>query len=97
MHHHARTPLKHDFYLAVREATKGKGKVTDYPINVTYDFYLKGRPVDWVNLSAMAKMIEDGLVKAGVLADDAPKFVAQGMLISNKSKRDYSYCIVELG
>lgn len=96
-HHHARTPIKHDYYLAVKDAAKSKGKIKDYPINATYCFYLTGRAVDWVNLSAMAKMLEDGLVREGVIEDDAPKFVSQGMLIYNKSKRKYDYCVIELG
>lgn len=96
-HYLKRSNIKQGFKEAAILAARNKGKIDEYPINVTYSFHLIGRPVDWVNLSAMAKMIEDGLVQAKVIEDDAPKFISQGMLIYNKSKRKYSYCVVELG
>ena len=97
-HYRARTPLHDSFYKAVWDAIQEyKVKpVKDYPINVTYAFYLRGNAVDWVNLSAMTKIIEDALVTEGILTDDSPKYIAQGMMIPNKSKRKYDYCIVEL-
>jgi hypothetical protein len=96
--HGSRTVIKKEYQEYVWAALVGKRKkITDYPINVTYDFYLTGRPLDWVNLSAMTKMIEDALVINGVLENDSPKYISQGMMIYNKSKRNYNYCIIELG
>ena len=94
----AKTKVQNEFRQAVWDAKQEyKLKpIKEYPINVTYAFYLTGKQLDWVNLSAMTKIIEDALVAEGILTDDSPKYIAQGMMIPNKSKRKYDYCIVEL-
>lgn len=46
-----------------------------FPVEITYNFKLKGRLLDSLNTAYMAKMIEDGLVHEEVLPDDAPKYV----------------------
>jgi len=49
--------------------------VEQYPIEVCYHFFLKGRLYDCFNVVGMAKMIEDGLVRAGVFKNDSPKYI----------------------
>lgn len=64
---------------------KGKVKVEKYPVEVFYDWHFKKNPLDTLNCAFMSKMIEDGLVKVGVLEDDDVKFVRRSVLDSKKS------------
>lgn len=64
---------------------KGKLKVTEYPVVITYDWHFKGNPLDTLNCAFMSKMIEDGMVHAGVLEDDDTKYVRRSVLNSQKS------------
>lgn len=50
------------------------GAKFDKPVWVYYAFGMKN-PMDSSNLAFMEKLIEDSLVKDGVMADDTPKFV----------------------
>lgn len=47
-----------------------------YPVHVHYHFKLAGTALDISNYAYMVKLIEDALVKHGVLKGDAPKYVA---------------------
>ena len=55
-------------------------------VDLIFTFYFKNIPLDNLNCSGMCKAIEDGLVEAGVLKDDGPKFVSSVTLISKVSK-----------
>ena len=63
-------------------------KITDYPININYIFEFKGKPLDTSNCSYMAKLLEDGMVKKGIIEDDDPKYVAFTGLYSQKGTQD---------
>jgi len=87
-----RYPLEQAFYLAVREAVRRTSMppVTSYPLPlVEYLFEIPGKPLDNLNLSSMAKMVEDGLRHAGVLKDDTPAEVAGVLLrqVRSSNKR----------
>lgn len=79
--------LYHDEFLDV----KGKMKVTKYPVVISYDFHFKSNPLDTLNCSMMAKMLEDGMVKIGILEDDCPKYVRRSIIdtqLSSEYKND---------
>lgn len=76
----------------IKGITKGS-----YPVSVFYEFYLRGKRLDWVNLGAMTKMIEDGLTRAGIFEDDDPKFISHGTMKSYQIKKDeMEYCMVSV-
>ena len=47
--------------------------VEKYPVFILYHFTFKGKLLDASNCPV--KLLEDGLVKAGILKNDSPKFV----------------------
>ncbi len=65
-----------------------KYKIDKYPVEITYRFTFKSRPLDSTNCSAMVKMIEDALIKNGTLKDDSPKYVKGTHIYSEKGERD---------
>jgi len=95
-HYMAKNSINNDFYNEVFAAViKQKIKpISNYPAKVSFVFFLHGRLLDWVNLSAMAKMIEDGLVKNGILENDDKRYISQGALSCEKSNAKYDYCII---
>ena len=60
---------------------------------IQFDFYLKGRLIDASNTSLMAKMIEDALIKNGILKDDSPKYYNKVIYTVNRGD---NYCIITL-
>lgn len=54
----------------------GKGKVTEYPVIVTFTWYVKDQRKDVDNIDFARKFILDGMVNAHVLEDDNRKHVA---------------------
>lgn len=71
---------------------KNKYEITHYPVDIIYLFYFKGKLLDSSNCSYMAKLIEDGMIKIGLLKNDSPKFVRVITLRSMKSKKKFDYC-----
>lgn len=63
--------------------------VTEFPVDIYYNFHLQGKQLDSLNLAFMAKMIEDCMVKKGILPDDTPKYVRRSILESTKAKENY--------
>jgi hypothetical protein len=61
----------------------------DCKVNIHMDFYFKSHSLDSSNCSYMAKMIEDCLVKYGVLKDDSIKYVSKFSLESHKGTLNY--------
>ena len=61
-------------HLAVKIAAKGVA-MFDNPVMVTYQPMIKGRAYDISNYAYSLKLIEDGLVRAGVLKDDTNAYV----------------------
>jgi len=86
---HWRTRAKHkDTFLADTIEWKMLEPVTDYPVELTFIFRFKGKPLDVSNTSYLAKVCEDCLVAHGVLENDTPKHVNAIHLHSEKGKRD---------
>ena len=62
--------------------------VKNFPVEITYLFTFKGKVLDSLNLTAMAKLIEDSLVQNDILPDDSPKYVSMSTLIPKKGNED---------
>jgi len=79
-------------WIAVKEAgwRKGRPKLT-FPVSVAYKFFLPGRQLDASNLGIMCKLVEDGLVREGVLPDDGPEYVEEITLSSGRAKTKVAY------
>jgi len=56
---------------------KRKLKPEKTPTGVTYDFFLKGKLLDVSNCFAMVKLLEDSMVRNGILEDDSPKYIRE--------------------
>lgn len=74
--------LYHNEFLDIK-----KLKVTQYPVVIYYDWYFTGTALDTLNCAFMCKMIEDGMVHAKILDDDATKFVRRSIIDSQKSDK----------
>ncbi len=86
MHWRKRQELADLYHGEVLEL-KGKLKVKNYPVEILYDWHFTKNPLDTLNCAFMSKMIEDGLVKVGVLEEDSTLFVRRSILESQKSDR----------
>lgn len=90
MHYKPRGELVRRWNVNVAWIVKSDGikPVTDYPITIHCKcVFGKGRTTyDWVNLSVTAKLIEDALRHAGILADDSKKFISWGKLEAVKTR-----------
>lgn len=84
IHWKARKQLA-DVYHSEFLELKGKVKITEYPIIIHYDWHFVNNPLDTLNCAYMAKMLEDGMVHAGILEDDSTKFVRRSILDSQKT------------
>lgn len=60
--------------------------ITSYPVHITVTAYRK-REIDASNCNA--KLLEDGLVHAGILKDDSPKYVDSMTTRCVKSDQEY--------
>lgn len=87
VHFRTRASHKEKYHWAVL-ASKPKPYTGDFPVQVAYHFRLHGRQLDISNHAYMLKMVEDGLVHAGVLPDDTPQYVASITVTSEKDKAD---------
>lgn len=62
--------------------------VKEKPLEITYIFTFKSSPLDTSNCSYMSKLLEDGMVKSGVIEDDSPEYVSSTTIYSKKGKED---------
>jgi hypothetical protein len=83
--------MKKDYRIAVKEALGDKMKPLTGCVKMKYDYYLKGRLLDWDNCTAMTKILQDILVEEGIHQDDTSKFIRGGMQTVQKSKESYAY------
>jgi hypothetical protein len=85
MHWSKRKKLADLYHAALIEHRAKRFKT---PAHLTFTFTFKGRPLDASNTFAMAKMLEDGLVRWGILPDDNPDCVASIKVQSQKGGKD---------
>ena len=68
------------------------------PVHLEFQPVVKGRGYDVMNYSYSAKLIEDGLVCAGILEDDTVAYVKQiAILAPIKTKAQSSMCVTITG
>lgn len=79
MHWSKRKKLADDFHLAVWASVRQQKIIPwkDFPAKVHYQYHLSGRMPDISNLGLMTKLVEDGLVKAGIFPDDSYKYIRE--------------------
>ena len=58
-----------------------------FPVDCSYHFKLKGKLLDSSNTIFMQKLVEDGLVRAGVLPDDSRTYVRWVGALSDKAAK----------
>lgn len=89
MHWTKRAKISDEFYQAVWFAVKEQKvkRITKYPVDCRYDFVLEGKLLDTLNTAEMAKLVEDGLRKAGVLDDDGQKHVREVTLAVHRAPK----------
>lgn len=63
-----------------------KQKITKYPVKIRYIFTFANAPLDTLNCALMAKMIEDGLKREGVIVEDNWKNVNEASIRTQKHK-----------
>lgn len=94
IHWAVRKKLK-DLYHQSILPYKGKHYLGSYPVVITYSFVWVKHPLDTTNETYMVKMLEDGMVHAGILPDDDPKHVAETRIRSRKGDGDYVTISIE--
>lgn len=78
-----------DMYHMFILSERGKFEpVEDFPVFIMYRFIFEKNALDSLNLAFMAKMIEDGMVREGILPDDSPKYVTTSILDTKKGDKD---------
>ena len=82
-----RNRQKEDWLWSVKSVRANLRPVESYPVTLCMTFYLKGRVLDSSNCSFMGKMIEDALVKLGVLKDDSYKYVHKVAYSAEKAQK----------
>lgn len=98
MYYHKRSDMVNDFHLAVRGAVlEQKAKPIDkeeYPVHFYYDFFFRKNLLDSINVSGMAKAMEDSLRSCKILENDSPQFVESITLSVKRSIEKYDYVII---
>jgi hypothetical protein len=94
MHWTKRNKLKDMYLFEVKSKIREIQKI-DNPVNIEFYFFFKSRALDSSNCSIMGKMIEDSLVKIGILNDDTYKHVRKVSYTSNKGEKDYVDIIIK--
>ncbi len=77
-------------------ANQAKIKPVDKPVHLTFTPHIKGRRYDTTNYSLSIKIIEDALVRKGILKSDAPKHVTGITINAPVKTKGFSHMIVEI-
>ena len=56
--------------LAVEMRAQHRKPITDYPINISYHWFVRNRRTDKSNIAFGQKFVEDALQRAGILRND---------------------------
>lgn len=83
-----RAELAQLYHMCMLQHKKSKEFMLAYPVSITYTFSFKKKLLDTTNCAFMSKLLEDGLVKAGILTDDSPEYVAETVIQSKKGDAD---------
>lgn len=98
MHWTKRQKLANDFHLAVLTSIKQQkiSPCREFPVKVKYEYHLAGRMPDISNLGLMTKLVEDGLVRAGIFPDDSYKYIQEIIIGGIKIKNPEPYIKIEI-
>ena len=88
VHWAVRKKIADKYHKIIQEKEELLGMTYTPPQNITMTFYFENRPLDCSNCFFMAKMIEDGMVKAKLLQDDSPMYVESIMILSKADKEN---------
>lgn len=89
----------HQLVLAVvRQGNVQPFPVEQYPaiVECRVFFPVGSRRCDWDNLYGTVKLTLDGLVHAGVLVNDSPKYLAGGIMIPDRSGTREGYTVITI-
>lgn len=67
----------------------------EHPVHLTFIFNFAKKALDCSNCFYMAKLVEDGLIRAQVLQDDNTRYVKSIKIISRKDKREQIRTLIE--
>lgn len=97
MHWSKRKEIADDFHTMVKWAIRRQktSPVSSFPIRMRYTFCFAGRALDVLNCSTMAKMIEDGFVREGIVPDDSPKYISEVSIEQKKSPSKADFVHIE--
>lgn len=88
IHFRERASHKDDYHWAVLASQDVAVWPGPWPVAMHYHFRLRGTRLDISNHAYMLKMVEDGLVSAGMLPGDDPKYVERITVTSEKIAND---------
>ena len=88
LHWKKRHDLKNS-YKTLTNVILNKIEPIEGKVDLHFNFYFKGKPLDSSNCSLMAKILEDCLVEKGILKDDKVECVGKFTVESCKGDRDY--------
>lgn len=73
-----------EYHTQVNYFIGGIEPIESYPVEITYNFSFLSKPLDTSNCAFMVKVIEDALVRKGILKNDDPCFVMCTHITSRK-------------
>ena len=85
--------MYHEEFLDVKGVRVG---AEEYPVRITYNFQFVKQALDTLNCAMMAKMLEDGMVLAGILKDDSPDYVRESVIVSRKVRGKVDKVLVSI-
>lgn len=88
MHWSKRLKLAELYHSELMPFRSKKDKSIQYPVDITYVFEFKSKPLDTSNCTFMVKLLEDGLRVNGLIEDDSPEFVSSTHIYSQKGSKD---------
>lgn len=90
LHWSKRKEVKDGFLDLAGSFCRGIPKIESYPVEIEYKFFFRSRPLDSLNTSIMAKILEDAFRAIGILEEDDAAHVKRSILEVNilpKKKR----------
>lgn len=80
IHWSRRKEIKDSIYQLTKWFCRPIQEVKSYPVEISYQFFYRIKPLDTLNNAFMAKCIEDSLVSLGAIKDDSPRYVKKASI-----------------
>lgn len=94
-HWSKRKQLKDSVYSYAVAFCRPVKRIESYPVQISYRFVFRNRPLDTLNTAYMAKMLEDAFRALGILEDDDPAHVASSILEVTVAPRQKGSTVAE--